>query len=48
MARRFHEETLSALQMRGQDFYRQKQYEAALQCFNEMLVRARSDPPYLS
>ena len=39
MARNLHEETLSALHMRGQDLYRKKQYEAALQCLTE--VRAR-------
>ena len=29
-------ETLSASQMRGQDLYRQKEYEAALQCFTDV------------
>ena len=29
-------ETLSGLHMRGQDLYRQKNYEAALQCFTEV------------
>ena len=39
MAHGCREETLSALVVRGQDLYRQKQYEVALQCFSE--VRAR-------
>lgn len=39
MAQEFHEETLSALHMRGQDLYRQKQYEAALQCFTKARTR---------
>lgn len=39
MAQGLYEETLSALHRRGQDLYRQKQYEAALQCFNKVRVR---------
>ena len=39
MAKDLHEETLSALHRRGQDLYRQKQYEAALQCFTEVRTR---------
>lgn len=35
-AQNLHEETLSALHLRGQDLYRQKQYEAALQCFTKV------------
>ena len=38
MAQNLHEETFSALHMRGQDLYRQKQYEAALQCFSKVQV----------
>ena len=36
MAHRDDGETPSASQMRGQDLYRQKKYEAALQCFTEV------------
>lgn len=39
MAHEVHEEFLSALHMRGQDLYRQKEYEAALQCFTEARIR---------
>lgn len=39
MAQGLGEETLSALHMRGQDFYRQKQYEAALECFSKVRTR---------
>ena len=39
MVHESHEEKLLALHMRGQELYRQKQYEGALQCFTK--VRAR-------
>lgn len=39
MSQGLHEETLSALHMRGQDLYRQKQYEAALQYFTKVRTR---------
>ena len=36
MAHSIDEESLSALHIRGQDLFRRKQYEAALQCFTEV------------
>ena len=33
------EDMLLALQKRGQDLYRQKEYEAALQCFTKARAR---------
>lgn len=39
MAQGLHEETLLALHMRGQNLYRQKQYQAALQCFTKARTR---------
>ena len=36
MAHRVDGGSLSALHIRGQDLFRQKQYEAALQCFTEV------------
>lgn len=39
MAHHSHEQNLLALHKRGQELYRQKQYEEALQCFTQ--VRAR-------
>ena len=36
MAHQVDGEALSGLHMRGQDLFRQKQYEAALQCFTEV------------
>ena len=42
MDRGIHEEVLSALHARGQNLYRQKQYEAALQCFTKVRTRRQS------
>lgn len=39
-----HEETLSALHVRGQDLYRQKQYEAALACFTKAISQDAKAP----
>lgn len=39
MAQQIHDETLSVLHMRGQDLYRQKHYEAALECFTKVRIR---------
>lgn len=44
MAQGLYEETLSALHRRGQDLYRQKQYEAALQCFNKAISQDAKAP----
>lgn len=44
MAQSFHEETLSTLHTRGQDLYRQKQYEAALQCFTKAIGQGSKAP----
>lgn len=41
IAQEFRGENLSTLHLRGQDLYRQKQYEAALQCFTEVRTRQR-------
>ncbi|KAM0804411.1 hypothetical protein BDR22DRAFT_818057 [Usnea florida] len=44
MDRGIHEEALSALHARGQNLYRQKQYEAALQCFTEAINQDAKTP----
>lgn len=44
MTQQTHEETLSALHVRGQDLYRQKQYEAALACFTKAISQDAKAP----
>ncbi|CAD6577406.1 MAG: hypothetical protein ASARMPREDX12_008336 [Alectoria sarmentosa] len=44
VAQDLHEETLSALHLRGQDLYRQKQYEAALQFFTMAISQDAKAP----